>query len=312
VTGGTAAGAGGAAGATAGVTRRAAAKLNLYLRVVDRRRDGYHVLDSLVAFADVGDVVHAAPAERITLAVDGPFADALMRAGPPGDNLVLRAARALQSLTGKTDGARLTLTKNLPIASGIGGGSADAAAALDALIALWGVRPDPAALDALALSLGADVPVCRAGRPCRMQGIGDQLTMLDDVPETALVLVNPGAPLATKAVFGARAGAFSPPLDGVPALRDARALADLVRTGGNDLEAPARTLLPAVGAVLDALRAAPGCLVAAMSGSGATCFGLFDSAAAAAAAEAQLRAQPHWWTVATRLAPGDAAPVKCR
>ena len=284
-----------------GVTRRAAAKLNLYLRVVDRRRDGYHVLDSLVAFADVGDVVHAAPAERITLTIDGPFAEALVRTGPAGDNLVLRAARGLQSLTGSDAGARLTLTKNLPIASGIGGGSADAAATLEALIALWGVQPDAKQLDALALSLGADVPVCRAGRPCRMQGIGEQLTMLDHLPGAALVLVNPGAPLATKAVFGARTAAFSAPLDGVPPPRDVAALADLVRQGGNDLEAPARALAPAVGSVLDALRASRGCLVAAMSGSGATCFGLFDSDAAAAAAEAQLRAQPAWWTAATRL-----------
>jgi 4-diphosphocytidyl-2-C-methyl-D-erythritol kinase len=284
-----------------GVTRHAAAKLNLYLRVVGRRRDGYHELDSLVAFAALGDVVHAAPAERITLTIDGPFADALMRTGPVGDNLVLRAARGLASLTGTAAGARLTLTKNLPIASGIGGGSADAAATLEALIALWGVQPDPKALDALALSLGADVPVCRAGRPCRMQGIGERLTGLDPLPEAALVLINPGAPLATKAVFGARTAAFSPPLDGLPRLGDTAALAQLVRNGGNDLEAPARALLPAVGGVLDALRAAPGCLVAAMSGSGATCFGLFDDARSAAAAEAQLRAQPTWWTAATRL-----------
>lgn len=285
----------------AGVTRRAAAKLNLSLRVVGRRADGYHLLDSLVAFAEIGDVVHAAPAERITLSIDGPFAEPLMRAGPPGDNLVLRAARGLQSLTRTEAGARLTLTKNLPIASGIGGGSADAAAALEALLALWGAQPDATALDALALSLGADVPVCRAGVPCRMQGIGETLTPLASFPAAPIVLVNPGVPLATKAVFGARTAAFSAPLDGVPALRDVAALADLVRAGGNDLEAPARGLLPAVGTALDALRATQGCLVAAMSGSGATCFGLFDSDATAGAAEAQLRSQPNWWTAATRL-----------
>jgi 4-diphosphocytidyl-2-C-methyl-D-erythritol kinase len=287
--------------ATAGVTRRAAAKLNLYLRVVDKRRDGYHLLDSLVAFAAIGDVVRAEPAERITLTIDGPFADALMRAGPAGDNLVLRAARGLQSLAGTDAGARLTLTKNLPVASGIGGGSTDAAATLEALLALWDVRPDTKALDALALSLGADVPVCRAARPCRMQGIGEQLTFLEALPAAPLVLVNPGTPLATKAVFGARTAAFSPALDDVPPLRDTAALARLIATGGNDLEAPARALMPAVGSVLDALRASPGCLVAAMSGSGATCFALFDGDAAAAAAETQLRAQPSWWTAATRL-----------
>jgi len=289
-------------GTAAEITVAAPAKLNLYLRVVGRRPDGYHELDSLVAFAELGDVVRAAPSDDLTLTIDGPFADALSRAGPPAGNLVLRAARALAQLTGVRAGARLTLTKTLPVASGIGGGSADAAAALRALIALWGVEPDPAALHALALALGADVPVCLAGSACRLQGIGERLTRLETLPALPLLLVNPGRPLATRDVFGARAGAFSTPLETLPAIRDAATLAVLVRSGGNDLEAAARALLPVVAEILAALRAAPGCLAAAMSGSGATCFGLFDRAESAALAEAYLRtAQPAWWAAATTL-----------
>jgi 4-diphosphocytidyl-2-C-methyl-D-erythritol kinase len=290
------------AGAAGAVTVAAPAKLNLYLRVVGRRPDGYHELDSLVAFTELGDVVRAAPADRLALTLGGPFADALRGAGPQDDNLVLRAARALARLTGCTKGAHLTLTKTLPVASGIGGGSADAAAALHALCALWRVAPEPAALHDLALALGADVPVCLDGTACRLQGIGERLTRLAPLPALPLLLVNPGLPLATRAVFGARAGTFSPPLGPLPPLPDAPALAELVRRGGNDLEAPARALLPVVAEMLTALRAAPGCRVAAMSGSGATCFALFDRAETAALAEGYLRAaQPGWWVAATAL-----------
>jgi 4-diphosphocytidyl-2-C-methyl-D-erythritol kinase len=284
------------------VTVVAPAKLNLYLRVVGRRPDGYHELDSLVAFAEIGDVVCAAPADALSLTIDGPFAGTLSGAGSQDDNLVLRAARALAELTGCRRGARLSLTKTLPVASGIGGGSADAAATLQALIALWDVRPAPAALHDLALALGADVPVCLDGSVCRVQGIGERLTRLAPLPAVPLLLVNPGLPLATKDVFRARTGAFSAPLDSLATPSDASALADLVGHGGNDLEAPARARLPVIADMLAALRAAPGCRIAAMSGSGATCFGLFDQPETAALAEAYLRArQPGWWTAATRL-----------
>jgi 4-diphosphocytidyl-2-C-methyl-D-erythritol kinase len=287
---------------TGAVTIAAAAKLNLYLRVVGRRPDGYHELDSVVAFAEIGDVVRAAPADALSLTIDGPFAEALNRASPRDDNLVLRAAHGLAQLTGCTTGAHLTLTKTLPVASGIGGGSADAAAALQALIALWRVAPAPDALHALALALGADVPVCLDGRACRMQGIGERLTRLERLPALPLLLVNPGLPLATKDVFGARAGAFSAALEPLPAWDDAPSLAALVRSGGNDLEAPARVRLPVIAELLAALRAAPGCQVAAMSGSGATCFALFDRGETAALAEGYLRAaHPGWWAAATTL-----------
>ena len=286
----------------AAIVSPAPAKLNLYLRVTGKRADGYHELDSLVAFAALGDTVCAAPANDLSLAVDGPFAGALTTAGSHDDNLVLRAARGFAELTGCRAGARLTLTKTLPVASGIGGGSADAAATLHALTFLWRVKPDRAGLDELALKLGADVPVCLDRRPCRLEGIGERLTRLETFPAAPVLLVNPGVPLATKDVFRARTGAFSPVLTPPPAPRSAADLAALIEEGGNDLEAPARKLLPVVGEVLAALKSAPGCQAAAMSGSGATCFGLFDRPETAALAEGFIRAaHPGWWAAATTL-----------
>lgn len=286
--------------------RFAPAKVNLYLHVLGRRPDGYHRLDSLVVFADVGDEVVAAPAEDLTLAVEGPFAAAL----PAGaDNLVLRAARALAQAAGVPARARLTLVKNLPVASGVGGGSADAAAALAALAELWGLRLDDAELDRVALGLGADVPMCRRSKPLLVGGIGDELVSAPALPAFALVLVNPGVPLATAAVFAAfdagsagGRGAVARPLRQAPA--NAAALAAELKRRANDLEGPARFLAPAVDAALAALASAPGCLLARMSGSGATCFGLFaDRPAAERAASAIGRAQPGWWVVAAGLRP---------
>ena len=269
----------------------APAKVNLFLHVVGRRSDGYHLLDSLAVFPAVGDALRATPAEVLSLALAGPFGGAL-QAEP--DNLVLRAARGLAELTGVRTGARLTLVKTLPVASGIGGGSADAAAALRLLGRLWGVAPAAEALRALALRLGADVPVCLTGRPARMGGVGDVLSPAPDLPACGLVLVNPGVAVSTPDVFRARSGRFSAPaalpsgwLDAVAMARDLAAL-------GNDLEPPAVTLCPVIGTVLAALRAAPGCLLARMSGSGATCFGLFADAVAAAAAAEGVR-RPGWW-----------------
>jgi 4-diphosphocytidyl-2-C-methyl-D-erythritol kinase len=273
------------------IAETAPAKVNLFLHVLGRRPDGYHLLDSLAVFPAVGDTLRAAPAEAFSLALEGPFGGAL-RAVP--DNLVLRAARGLAELAGVRGGARLTLVKTLPVASGIGGGSADAAAALRLLGRLWGVAPAAEALRALALRLGADVPVCLTGRPARMGGVGDVLSPAPDLPACGLVLVNPGVAVSTPDVFRARSGRFSAPaalpsgwLDAVAMARDLAAL-------GNDLEPPAVTLCPVIGTVLAALRAAPGCLLARMSGSGATCFGLFADAVAAAAAAEGVR-RPGWW-----------------
>lgn len=288
------------------VTRAAPAKLNLYLHVVGRRADGYHLLDSLIAFAGVHDTVRAAKADALTLATEGPFAKAL--AGE-ADNLVLRAARALADLAGVPPRAALTLVKRLPVASGIGGGSADAAAAITAVSALWRVSPAPAALAKLALALGADVPVCLAGKAAQIGGIGEEMAPAPPLPRAPLVLVNPLVPLPTPTVFKARTGAFSAPAPLAGAPRDARDLAEALEARRNDLAAAAIGLVPVIRTVLDALEAQPGCLLARMSGSGATCFALFERGEEAAVAAAAIRAaQPGWWVEASHLV-GDTREI---
>jgi 4-diphosphocytidyl-2-C-methyl-D-erythritol kinase len=283
----------------AGFRAAAPAKINLYLHVLGRRDDGFHLLDSLVAFADVHDTVTAVEADALTLSVSGPFGPSL--AAEP-DNLVLRAARALASAGGVKRGARMRLIKRLPVASGIGGGSSDAAAALRVLAALWRVNLPKGDLHRLALDLGADVPVCLGGRALYMGGIGDALSPAPALPRAGIVLVNPGAPLPTPPVFKARQGAFSKPARFADAPGDARALAQLLAQRRNDLTQAAMGLAPAIGAVLDELAASPGCLIARMSGSGATCFGLYgDEAGAAAAAAAIAGVRPEWWVAPGRL-----------
>ena len=265
----------------------APAKVNLTLHVTGRRADGYHLLDSLVGFAGVGDRLRLRPSEGLSLALEGPFAAGI----PAGeDNLVLRAARTL----GPGPGGILVLDKQLPPASGLGGGSGDAAAAMRLLARHRGLPgPDPST----GLALGADIPVCLAGRPTRMSGIGERLTPCPALPPAWLVLVNPGVETPTAAVFRAmerRDGAPMP--DTLPAWADAQALASWLSTMRNDLEAPARALFPVIGDVLETLEARPGCGLARMSGSGATCFGLFASAPAAADAARRLRTdRPGWW-----------------
>jgi len=288
----------------ASVTRPARAKLNLTLRITGRRADGYHLLDSLVAFAELGDRVTARLADGTSFTLRGPFAAAL---AAESDNLVTRAAASLAAaaavpadLAART---ALDLEKNLPVASGIGGGSADAAATLDALMALWRVDLAAAARERLALSLGADVPVCLAGRPSRMTGIGESLESLPSLPATYLVLVNPRLPCPTGPVFKARQGGFSAPLGAWQPPKSAADLAALVRAGGNDLERPAVSLCPPVAAILARLRGEATCLAAAMSGSGGTCFGLFARDSDAREAAARIAAdQPGWWVAPTRLA----------
>jgi 4-diphosphocytidyl-2-C-methyl-D-erythritol kinase len=266
----------------------APAKINLSLRVVGKRADGYHLLDSIVAFADVGDRLTFEEAGGFSLAISGPFAGGL---AADESNLVLRAARALAAAhPGRINPARITLEKNLPLASGIGGGSADAAAALRGLSRLSGIS---APLEAIALALGADVPVCLDGKPCRMRGIGEDIESLPDFEPRHALLVNPGVSVATKDVF-------------------ARLRIDPGSQRGldvNDLEAPALSIAPVIGEALAQLRSLPGCHAARMSGSGATCFGLFASSAMAAAAAATM-AQRHsaWWCRAATI----GAPLPAR
>jgi 4-diphosphocytidyl-2-C-methyl-D-erythritol kinase len=275
----------------------APAKVNLDLLITGRRADGYHELDSLVVFTSPADRLILHSAKDFSLEVRGPFAAALAGA----DNLVLRAAQALAAHAGRTPQARIVLEKNLPVAAGLGGGSADAAATLRGLDRLWRLGLGTAALAALAERLGADVPVCLAARPARMRGIGERLEPVPGLPALALLLVNPNQPLATAAVFAAL-GALPEALpERGPPPADRAGLLDWLRARPNHLEAPARRLLPAIDEMLAALARQPGCALARMSGSGATCFGLFADAAACAQAETALRrARPDWWIAAGR------------
>jgi len=282
--------------AAAPLAEPAPAKINLYLHVTGRRADGYHLLDSLVVFGPAADAVSARPAAALSLTVAGPQAAALVA---EADNLVLRAARALAEAAGIPAHAALHLDKHLPVASGIGGGSADAAAALRALDRLWSLDLGEARLAAIGATLGADIPVCIGARPARMAGIGEVLSAAPALPECGMLLVNPGVALATPAVFRARTGGFSPPAALPASWPDAAGLARDLAALRNDLEAPAVALCPPVATVLAALRAEPGCLLARMSGSGATCFGLFAEAAGAARAAAALPAA--WWRAAGGL-----------
>jgi 4-diphosphocytidyl-2-C-methyl-D-erythritol kinase len=278
----------------------ARAKINLYLHVVGRRPDGFHLLDSLVVFAETGDEIAVAPNDTLSLEIVGPFAGNL---AADADNLVLRAARGLQALTGVETGAAITLTKNLPVASGIGGGSADAAATLDALATLWNVSPDPLALQRLALSLGADVPVCRAGKASFMGGIGEEVVSAGSLPAAHLLLVNPGIATPTPAVFKARQGGFSEAGRWERPPTDVHSLAVALQARGNDLTDAAITVTPAIRDVLAAIGRTQDCLLGRLSGSGATCFGLYaDAAAAEAARRAILAASPAWWAVAAPIA----------
>ncbi|MBV8778547.1 MAG: 4-(cytidine 5'-diphospho)-2-C-methyl-D-erythritol kinase [Alphaproteobacteria bacterium] len=280
----------------------APAKINLYLHVLGRRDDGYHLLDSLVAFADIGDEVLAAPAAGLSLAVSGPEAGALAALGE--DNLVLRAARRLAAQFGVPPRAALRLDKRLPAASGIGGGSSDAAAALRALGMLWGLALDGAAL-AVAAALGADVPVCLAGRPAWVGGIGDSLTPLPDLPPLGVVLANPRRELPTPAVFRARQGSFAPAPVARVAIAGQQSLLALLRGTRNDLTPAAVALMPQIGPLLSRLAALPHAYLARMSGSGATCFALFPDRLAAARAAGRLAAEePGWWCAAGELLSG--------
>ncbi|MBL8689918.1 MAG: 4-(cytidine 5'-diphospho)-2-C-methyl-D-erythritol kinase [Rhodospirillaceae bacterium] len=268
---------------------RAHAKVNLYLHVVGKRADGYHLLDSLVVFADLHDDIVAEAADDLSLAIDGPFAEAL--AGE-SDNLVLRAARGLSAFHRIEPKAKLKLTKRIPVAAGIGGGSADAAATLDALSRLWSVEIPIALLP----KLGADVPACLAGRPLFMSGIGEQLAPAPALPPTSILLVNPGVAVATKDVFRARNGPFSQTAPFNVAPLDAQRLARFLLHRKNDLTAAATIHAPEIREARERIGATEGCLLARMSGSGATVFGLYASDEEAARAAAAIAGErPAWW-----------------
>lgn len=276
----------------------AAAKINLALHVTGRRADGYHELDSLVVFTAAGDRLSATAGDNISLTIEGPMAAGLAREG----NLVLKAAEAFSRQVNRApSGVRLVLEKHLPVASGIGGGSADAAAALRLLNRLWRSGASIKDLARTGLALGADVPVCVHSRPARMTGIGESVSLLASLPRLPLVLVNPGCAVSTPDVFARLARRENPPLPPFPAIFSSPAeIARYLLGCRNDLEAPARAVTPVIAEIVDDLAGSPGCLIARMSGSGATCFGLYpDTGAADAAARAIAARRPGWWVTST-------------
>ena len=277
----------------------APAKLNLYLHVLGRDARGYHLLDSLVAFADVGDELLAAPADGFSLKIVGQFCEGLEA---DERNLIWKAAANLGAALGYRPDLAVTLVKNLPVASGIGGGSSDAAAMLRLLCRLWQVDIFDPQVTGVAQALGSDVPVCVPARACFMGGFGEILEPCPALPEASLILVNPGVPVPTREVFAARRGDFAARGRFVKAPADASALADMLATRDNGLAEPAIRIAPQIGTALEALRHTTGCLLARMLGSGATCFGLFANDANARAGAARIRdAFPQWWVAPCRL-----------
>ncbi len=284
------------------IALNAPAKINLYLHVGPVRRDGLHALASLFVFAERGDVIRVAPARDLSLRVTGPFASALKDL-PPEKNLVFRAAQKLAAHCAVRQGAAIELEKNLPIAAGVGGGSADAAAALRALIALWKVDISKAGLSSLAFSLGADVPACMARAPVNVTGAGEVLQKGPALPPLWICLANPRVEMPTGPVFrafDAAAPAPETPRCAAMPLASYDALARMMAATRNDLEPFAIERAPVIGEVIDHLAAAPGALTARMSGSGATCFALFASLASADRAARRARAEG-WWAMASPL-----------
>jgi 4-diphosphocytidyl-2-C-methyl-D-erythritol kinase len=276
--------------------RPAHAKVNLWLKVVGRRNDGYHLLDSLVAFVDLADTLEVRPSDRLSFELTGPRAAEL--AGE-SDNLVLKAAQLLADRAGVAPLASIRLGKHIPGAAGLGGGSADAATTLRALSDLWRVALPEEELFDLAASLGADVPMCLAGRTALVSGIGERLQPAPALPPASILLVNPGVALVTREVFEARRGSFSTP---TPVMRPWRDLPEFVAAlagRGNDLSQAAISLRPVISEVLAFLRHSDGARYAAMSGSGATCFALYDSPDAAQRAAASTPTA--WWRHAGSL-----------
>lgn len=288
------------------ITVQAPVKLNLYLHVVGRLGDGYHEVDSLIAFTDFGDRIDVEESDRFEIDVQGEFASELP---DKEDNLVIHAVRALRDAAGFIGGAKITLTKNIPVAAGVGGGSADAAAAMWAVSRLYGVdTKEKVDLFEIGRGLGSDVPACLFRRPCFASGTGRDLMAAPVMPEAGILLVNPGVKLSTASVFKARKGGFTPDGSNLQAnLEKVPLLVSFLKNRANDLTDAAVKLCPAVEDVLYALEQLPGCRLSRMSGSGATCFGIFDDRAAAELAAGMFESPDHWWVKPTALAMPERA-----
>lgn len=279
----------------------ACAKVNLYLHIVGRRPDGYHLIDSLFIFLTVGDELDIADAPALSLNVDGPFARQLEGGS---ENLVMTAARQLADMGKVTQGAALRLTKNLPVAAGLGGGSSDAAAALRGLRTHWNLAFSDSELMDIGLQLGADVPSCIAQSPALVSGVGESVTPMTGLPEFWVVLVNSGVEVSTAAVFGAykdAGGAFSMPAPLGATSGGLGNFIDALKARRNDLEVAACDLAPAIAQVLSELRSFDDSLIVRMSGSGGTCFALFETKDLADRTAAQLAERhPDWWVASAR------------
>jgi 4-diphosphocytidyl-2-C-methyl-D-erythritol kinase len=286
-------------------TRLAPAKINLALHVTGRRADGYHTIESLAVFTRFGDRVETELADGDQFSVSGRYASAV----PPDDsNLVVKARDALRRAAGlrQTPPVAIRLEKNLPVASGVGGGSSDAAAVLRGLARTWGLDIDDTELARIGLSLGADVPMCLSAKPLIARGIGDELSCVPDFPALGLVLVNPGVPVSTAEVFDALAKRDNEGLPPLPRSIDFHSLRNWLEITRNDLEAEALAIQPAIGRALSLLNRA-GSGFSRMSGSGATCFGLFETGNVAKRAAAEIRGrQPGWFVAATRSIASEA------
>lgn len=279
----------------------ARAKINLYLHVLNRREDGYHELDSLFVFGDFADVIAVTPARSLSLEIQGPFAEKL---STKEDNSVLRAARLLADAVQIRPQTKITLTKNLPIAAGLGGGSADAAAVLRALAELWQISPSAVDLTLLGLGIGSDVPACLLSEPCYVGGIGEQVEPIPGLPAFPLLLVNPGVELATRSIFGTFGKEFSEAARFPKIPSTISELVSLLKTRHNDLQRPAIKKCSAVAEIIHAIDETDGCLLARLSGSGATCFGIYGNIVKAKQAAALLKKRG-WWAEATMTAKAE-------
>jgi 4-diphosphocytidyl-2-C-methyl-D-erythritol kinase len=278
----------------------APAKINLFLHVTGRRDDGLHLLDSLVAFTDIGDEVKIEPAAEFSFKVKGPFASSFAvnehSSHPHSDNIVVKAAHALAHLAGHKLNVAITLQKNLPLASGIGGGSSDAAACIWGLMKLWSVPPQAPYLNDLLLTLGADVPVCFQCQSTRMRGIGEDIALLSQMPECPIVLVNPGVSCSTADIFKSFELSPAPVADMPERFDDIHMLCEFLKLADNHLYDAAREKLPILSEVIKAQQATKDVLISRMSGSGATCFALYETAQAAQRAADDIAiAHPAWW-----------------
>lgn len=278
----------------------APAKINLYLHVTGRLDNGYHLLDSLVAFADIGDEISIEPAHEFQFSIEGPYANAFgpkdRDHSPDSSNLAVQAVWHLARAAQKVPNVRVKLTKNLPLASGIGGGSSDAAAVIWGLLEWWKIPKRVHYVQGIMTRLGADVPVCLNCRPARVRGIGDILDPAPALAEISVVLINPGKPCITSEVFSRFAGKFREPVAFAAGLEKTEALVSFLKQQDNDLLRPALEVVPEIGNILTALEAQEGCLFVRMSGSGATCFGLFENEMFAMMAARDLaQDNPDWW-----------------